>query len=57
MSKIETHQTRFHLLRLSEKEALFLRDFLQNWPYESDEPSDIAQMRLELFVVLKDVTE
>jgi len=57
MSKIETHQIKAHLLTLSDKEATFLRDYLQNWPYESDEPSDISKMRYELFEILKDATE
>lgn len=57
MSKIETHQIRAHLLTLSDKEAEFLRDYLQNWPFTEDEPTDIANMRQDLFLTLKKATK
>jgi len=52
MSKIETHQIRAHSLTLSDKEAEFLRDYLQNWPYVTDEPKDIESIRFQLFEIL-----
>jgi len=56
MSKIETHQIRAHLITLSDKEAEFLRDYLQNWPYVTDEPNDLKEIRFELFEILNKAT-
>jgi len=57
MSKIETKQIRTHVISLSDNEAEFLRDFLQNWPYSEDEPKDIEKMRCELFNILSGATQ
>jgi len=52
--KLETRSIITMTLTLNEEEAKFLRDYLQNWPFDSDEPIDVRKMRNEIFNALHD---